>query len=193
MRSLLLLLGSLILMTTSTPSNADDLKIDPENTIYLDLTYGRVVIKLMPDVAPEHVDRIKKLTREGFYDGIIFHRVIEGFMAQTGDPTGTGMSGSEYPNLKAEFNSTNFGRGTIGMARSASPNSANSQFFICFDDCSFLNKQYTVWGQVMEGMQFVDQIKRGEPPANPDKIVKMTVAADEAKTEEAPAKDAVAQ
>jgi len=163
----------------SNPSRADDLKIDPENTIYLDLSYGRVTIKLMPDVAPKHVDRIKTLTRQGFYNGIIFHRVIEGFMAQTGDPTGTGMSGSDLPDLPSEFNSTNFGRGTIGMARTADPNSANSQFFICFDDCSFLNKQYTVWGQVIDGMQFVDQIKRGEPPTNPDKIVKMTVAADE--------------
>ncbi|HOO50829.1 MAG TPA: peptidylprolyl isomerase, partial [Alphaproteobacteria bacterium] len=156
---------------------------DLENTLYLDLSYGRVVIKLMPAVAPQHVERIKTLTREGFYDGIKFHRVIDGFMAQTGDPTGTGSGGSSYPDLPAEFNSTNFGRGTIGMARTQNPNSANSQFFICFDDCSFLNKQYTVWGQVTEGMQFVDQIKRGEPPRDPDTIVKMTVAADEAKTE----------
>lgn len=180
-------------MTASTPNsaNADDLKIDPENTIYLDLDYGRVTIKLMPEVAPKHVERIKTLTREGFYNGLKFHRVIDGFMAQTGDPTGTGMSGSEYPDLPAEFNSVNFGRGTVGMARSANPNSANSQFFICFDDCSFLNKQYTVWGQVIDGMQFVDQIKRGEPPANPDVIVKMTVAADE-KAEDAP-KEASAQ
>lgn len=179
MRALLLLLGSLLIMTATTPSNAQDLQLDPENTLNLDLTYGRVVIKLMPEVAPKHIEQIKTLTRQGFYDGIIFHRVIDGFMAQTGDPTGTGMGGSKLPDLNAEFNSTNFGRGTVGMARSASPNSANSQFFICFDDCSFLNKQYTVWGQVVEGMQFVDQIKRGEPPATPDKIVKMTVAADE--------------
>lgn len=177
--------------STPTTANADDLKLDPENTIYLDLSYGRVVIKLMPDVAPKHVERIKTLTREGFYNGLKFHRVIDGFMAQTGDPTGTGMSGSSYPNLPAEFNSVNFGRGTVGMARAQSPDSANSQFFICFDDCSFLNKQYTVWGQVVEGMQFVDQIKRGEPPRDPDTIVKMTVAADEAAapaaTSEAPA------
>ncbi len=179
MRAFLLLLGSLLIMTATPPAQADDLKLDPENTLYLDTTYGRVVIKLMPDVAPKHVEQIKTLTRKGFYDGIIFHRVIDGFMAQTGDPTGTGMGGSDLPNLPAEFNSTNFGRGTVGMARSQSPNSANSQFFICFNDCSFLNKQYTVWGQVVEGMQFVDQIKRGEPPANPDKIVKMTVAADD--------------
>ncbi|MCB1559309.1 MAG: peptidylprolyl isomerase [Alphaproteobacteria bacterium] len=181
MRFLLLLLGSFCLMTTTTTTaNAAD---DLENTLYLDLSYGRVVIKLMPAVAPQHVERIKTLTREGFYDGIKFHRVIDGFMAQTGDPTGTGSGGSSYPDLPAEFNSTNFGRGTIGMARTQNPNSANSQFFICFDDCSFLNKQYTVWGQVTEGMQFVDQIKRGEPPRDPDTIVKMTVAADEAKTE----------
>lgn len=178
MRALLLLLGSLLIMTATTTANADDLKLDPNNTIYLDTTYGRVVIKLMPDVAPKHVEQIKTLTKKGFYDGIIFHRVIDGFMAQTGDPTGTGMGGSDLPNIPAEFNSTNFGRGAVGMARSSDPNSANSQFFICFNDCSFLNKQYTVWGQVVEGMQFVDQIKRGEPPANPDKIVKMQMMAD---------------
>ncbi|MBL8640941.1 MAG: peptidylprolyl isomerase [Alphaproteobacteria bacterium] len=186
MRVLLLLLGSLLIMTATPSANAEDLKLDPENTLFLDTTYGRVVIKLMPEVAPNHVQQIKTLTRKGFYDGIIFHRVIDGFMAQTGDPTGTGMGGSDLPNIKAEFNSTNFGRGAVGMARSQNPDSANSQFFICFTDCSFLNKQYTVWGQVVEGMQFVDQIKRGEPPANPDKIIKMTVAADEkqaAKTE----------
>ena len=196
MRALLLLLGSLLIMTAPSTTKADDLKLDPENTIYLDTTYGRVVMKLMPEVAPKHVEQIKTLTRKGFYDGIIFHRVIDGFMAQTGDPTGTGMGGSEMPNLPAEFNSTNFGRGAVGMARSASPDSANSQFFICFDDCSFLNKQYTVWAQVVEGMQFVDQIKRGEPPASPDKIVKMTVAADDKKAEapaEAPAAAAAAK
>lgn len=196
MRALLLLLGSLLIMTAPSTTKADDLKLDPENTIYLDTTYGRVVMKLMPEVAPKHVEQIKTLTRKGFYDGIIFHRVIDGFMAQTGDPTGTGMGGSEMPNLPAEFNSTNFGRGAVGMARSSSPDSANSQFFICFDDCSFLNKQYTVWAQVVEGMQFVDQIKRGEPPANPDKIVKMTVAADDKKAEapaEAPAAAAAAK
>ena len=169
-------------MTATTTANADDLKLDPNNTIYLDTIYGRVVIKLMPDVAPKHVEQIKTLTKRGFYDGIIFHRVIDGFMAQTGDPTCTGTGGSDLPNIPAEFNSTNFGRGAVGMARSSDPNSANSQFFICFNDCSFLNKQYTVWGQVVEGMQFVDQIKRGEPPANPDKIVKMQIAADAAAT-----------
>jgi peptidylprolyl isomerase len=178
MRLFLLLIGSFLIMTASPSAKAEDLKLDPENTIYLDTTYGRVVIKLMPDVAPKHIEQIKTLTRKGFYDGIVFHRVIDGFMAQTGDPTGTGMGGSELPDIPAEFNSTNFGRGTVGMARSANPNSGNSQFFICFNDCSFLNKQYTVWGQVVEGMQFVDQIKRGEPPANPDKIVSMKIMAD---------------
>lgn len=174
MKLLTLLLGSLLIMTTS----ADAGKMDPENTLYLDLKKGRVTIKLMPDIAPKHVKRIKKLTREGFYDGIVFHRVIEGFMAQTGDPTGTGMGGSDMPDLKAEFNDYNFGRGTIGAARSGDPDSANSQWFICFDDCSFLNGQYTIWGQVTAGMKHVEAIKRGEPPKNPDKIVKMQVAAD---------------
>jgi peptidylprolyl isomerase len=180
----LLLLGSMIVMTN--PASAQDASLDPQNTLNLDLTYGKVVIKMMPEVAPKHVEQIKTLTREGFYDGIVWHRVIDGFMAQTGDPTGTGMGGSKLPNIPAEFNKTNFGRGAVGMARSASPDSANSQFFICFDDCSFLNGQYTVWGQVVEGMQFVDQIKRGEPPASPDKIVKMSIAADDAAKTEAP-------
>jgi peptidylprolyl isomerase len=173
LKTVALLLGSLLIMTTS--ANA---KTDPENTLLLDLKDGRVTIKLMPDLAPNHVERIKTLTREGFYDGIVFHRVIDGFMAQTGDPTGTGTGGSELPDLEAEFNDYNFGRGTIGAARSASPNSANSQWFICFDDCSFLNGQYTVWGQVIEGMEHVDAITRGEPPANPDKIEKLQIAAD---------------
>ncbi len=176
LKKLTLLIGSLAIMSTAPIANAQAL--DPENTIQMDLPYGRVVLKLLPDVAPKHVERIKTLTREGFYDGIIFHRVIEGFMAQTGDPTGTGTGGSKYADLPAEFNDTNFGRGAIGMARSQSPNSANSQFFICFNDCSFLNNQYTVWGQVVEGMDIVDKITRGEPPRNPDKIVKMQVVAD---------------
>ena len=164
---------------TATTETTKAAELDPENTVYMDLKDGRVTIKLMPDIAPKHVERIKELTRDGFYDGIIFHRVIEGFMAQTGDPTGTGMGGSEKPDLEAEFNDYNFGRGTIGAARSGSPHSANSQWFICFDDCSSLNNQYTVWGQVVDGMDHVDAITRGEPPANPDKIVKMGIAADE--------------
>jgi cyclophilin family peptidyl-prolyl cis-trans isomerase len=153
---------------------------DPENTIIMETTKGKVVIQLLPDVAPKHVARIKELAREKFYDGVVFHRVIEGFMAQGGDPTGTGMGGSDKPNLPAEFNNVPHVRGTCSMARSSSPNSANSQFFICFDDASFLNRQYTVWGQVIEGMDNVDQIKRGEPVKNPDSIVTMRVAADAA-------------
>ncbi|MCV0424874.1 MAG: peptidylprolyl isomerase [Roseibium sp.] len=151
---------------------------DAENTLYLDLKDGRVVIQLRPDLAPNHVERIKKLTREGFYDGIVFHRVIDGFMAQTGDPTGTGMGGSEEKDLDAEFTDAPFKRGTLGMARAANPNSANSQFFIMFADGDWLNGQYTVFGEVVEGMEFIDNITRGEPPANPDKIVKMQIAAD---------------
>ncbi|MBH0239933.1 peptidylprolyl isomerase [Methylobrevis albus] len=151
---------------------------DPENTLYLELTYGRVVIALRPDLAPQHVARVKELARSGFYDGIVFHRVIEGFMAQTGDPTGTGMGGSDLADVPAEFTNTPFVRGTIGAARTQDPNSANSQFFICFDDARFLDGQYTVWGEVVSGMEFVDKVKRGEPPTNPDKIVSMKIAAD---------------
>jgi cyclophilin family peptidyl-prolyl cis-trans isomerase len=153
--------------------------LDPENTLYIDLKDGRVVIQLLPDIAPNHVARVKQLAREHFYDGIVFHRVISGFMAQTGDPTGTGTGGSKYPNLKAEFsNSRHFLRGTVGAARSSSPDSANSQFFICFAPASFLDGQYTIWGQVVQGMEFVDKIKVGEPPSNPDKMLKVQVAAD---------------
>lgn len=153
---------------------------DLENTLVLETTKGRVVIALRPDLAPDHVTRIKKLAREKFYDGIVFHRVIEGFMAQTGCPQGTGTGKSSHPNLKAEFNSEPHVRGTCSMARSSAPDSANSQFFICFGDSSFLNKQYTVWGKVIEGMEHVDKIKRGEPVSNPDTIVSMRVAADAA-------------
>ena len=150
---------------------------DPENTLIMDTTQGRVVIQMRPDLAPNHVARIKELTRQGFYDGIVFHRVIDGFMAQTGDPTGTGMGGSNEPDLPAEFSDKPFVRGTVGMARSQDPNSGNSQFFICFDDARFLDRQYTVWGHVIEGMENVDKIKRGEPVRDPDKIVKATMAA----------------
>ena len=139
-------------------------------------TGGDVVIKLRPDVAPGHVERIAGLARDGFYDGVLFHRVIPGFMAQGGDPTGTGMGGSKLPDLKAEFNSEPHGRGTCSMARASSPNSANSQFFICFDDAGFLDGQYTVWGQVESGMEHVDALPVGEPPREPGKIVKATVA-----------------
>jgi cyclophilin family peptidyl-prolyl cis-trans isomerase len=160
------------------PLSASAQAPDPENTLYLDLSYGRVVIRLRPDLAPNHVARVKELARAGFYDGIIFHRVIDGFMAQTGDPTGTGGGGSDKPDLKAEFTNTPFVRGVIGAARTPDPDSANSQFFIMFDANPNLDGDYTVWGEVVEGMEFVDQIKRGEPPENPDKIVKMQVAAD---------------
>ena len=153
---------------------------DPENTIYMDLPLGRVVIELRPDIAPAHVNRIKELARAGFYDGVPFHRVIDGFMAQGGDPTGTGTGGSPKPNLKAEFSDVPHRRGACSMARSQGPNSANSQFFICFAPCDFLDGQYTVWGQVVEGMEHVDRLKRGEPVSNPDRIVKMQVAADAA-------------
>ena len=157
---------------------------DLENTLYLDLANakggakGRVTIKLRPDLAPNHVAHIKTLAREGFYDGVVFHRVIEGFMAQGGDPTGTGTGGSKKPNLKQEFSKEPHVRGVCSMARSQSPDSANSQFFICFGDAAFLDRQYTVWGQVTEGMDIVDTIKRGEPVREPDKIAKMQVAAD---------------
>ena len=151
---------------------------DPENTLVIETTKGRVVIELRPDLAPKHVERIKQLAREGFYDGIPFHRVIDGFMAQTGCPKGTGTGGSKYPNLKAEFNAEPHVRGACSMARSSSPDSANSQFFIVFDDAPFLDKQYTVWGKVIEGMDNVDKIKRGEPVSNPDKMVSVKVGAD---------------
>jgi peptidylprolyl isomerase len=136
---------------------------------------GDVVIKLRPDLAPGHVARITELATEGFYDGVVFHRVIPGFMAQGGDPTGTGMSGSDKPDLKAEFNSEPHVRGTCSMARTQVPDSANSQFFICFDDARFLDRQYSVWGQVISGMEHVDALPKGEPPRDPGKIVKATV------------------
>jgi peptidylprolyl isomerase len=165
-----------MLVLLAAPLSAQD--ADPENTLLMEIPQGEVVIRLRPDIAPQHVARVKELTRQGFYDNTPFHRVIDGFMAQGGDPTGTGTGGSDLPDLQAEFSDTNYGRGTIGAARTADPHTANSQFFICFQDCSFLNGQYTVWGEVIEGMDLVDQIARGEPPASPDRITKMTVAAD---------------
>jgi peptidyl-prolyl cis-trans isomerase B (cyclophilin B) len=153
---------------------------DPENTLVLETTKGKVLIELRPDLAPLHVERIKTLARQGFYDGVPFHRVIAGFMAQTGDPTGTGTGGSDLPDLKAEFTAEPHVRGICSMARTSNPNSANSQFFICFDDAGFLDRQYTVWGKVTEGMDFVDQIKRGEPVRDPDRITTMRVMADAA-------------
>jgi len=149
---------------------------ETENTLWMDLAAGRVVIRLRPDLAPLHVARIRALAEEGFYDGIVFHRVIEGFMAQGGDPTGTGRGGSGQ-RLPAEFTDEPYLRGTCGMARSSDPNSADSQFVIMFDEGSFLNDQYTVWGEVIEGMEHVDAIARGEPPRNPDKILRMRAAA----------------
>ena len=163
---------------------------DPENTIIMETTKGKVVIQLLPDLAPGHVARVKELAREGAYDGVVFHRVIEDFMAQTGDvkfgkqggadfnPARAGMGGSDKPDLKAEFSNMSHVRGTCSMARSQMPNSANSQFFICFTDAPWLNKQYSVWGQVIEGMENIDKIKRGEPVRDPDTIVSFKVAAD---------------
>lgn len=151
---------------------------DPENTLILETSKGNVTIELRPDLAPGHVARIKELAREGFYDGIVFHRVIAGFMAQAGCPKGNGTGGSKKADLKAEFNAEPHVRGTCSMARTSAPHSANSQFFICFDDARFLDRQYTVWGKVSEGMDIIDQLAKGEPPRNPDRIVKMRVAAD---------------
>ena len=157
--------------------------MDPENTLYMDLKDGRVVIRLRPDLAPKHVERVKALARKGFYDGTPFHRVIEGFMAQGGDPTGSGTGGSTMGNLPAEFSrNAHFLRGTVGAARTSDPNSADSQFYICFAPAPNLDDQYTIWGQVVQGMEFVDKIKRGGGSngivSGPDKIIRMQVAAD---------------
>ena len=152
---------------------------DPDNTLVIELSSGgTVLIELFPDVAPKHVARVKELAKAGFYDGIVFHRVIPGFMAQTGDPTGTGTGGSGKGNLMAEFNKKPFVRGTVGAARSQSPNSADSQFFICFAAAPHLNGQYTVWGQVIEGMENVDKVAVGEPPASPTKMTKVRLQSD---------------
>ena len=147
-----------------------------DQTLTLSLSTGDVVIKLRPDLAPGHVERITQLAKEGFYDDVVFHRVIDGFMAQGGDPTGTGMGGSKLPDLKQEFNAEPHVRGTCSMARAMNPDSANSQFFICFDDARFLDNQYTVWGNVISGMDAVDALPKGEPPANPGKILKASVS-----------------
>jgi peptidylprolyl isomerase len=167
----------------AVPAAAQQRPADPENTVYLQTKDGRVTIRLRPDLAPKHVAQIKTLTKEGFYDGIVFHRVIPGFMAQTGDPTGTGTGGSKLPNIPAEFTQEPFKRGSVGMARSQSPNSANSQFFICYEGCGGLTGQYTLFGEVVSGMEVVDKIKKGTSAnngqvSNPDKIVKMQLAAD---------------
>ena len=172
-------------MAEAASRNMPDNLTDPENALIVDTSMGEVVIQMFPDVAPNHVERLKLLARDGFYDGIKFHRVIEGFMAQTGDPNSKaddrrfwGTGGSEYPDLDQEFSSVSFERGTLGMARSASPNSANSQFFICFRSTPHLDGQYTVFGQVISGMKFIDRLAVGEPPAYPDEIISMKVYAD---------------
>ena len=174
-RSIVIVLA--LTLFAALPAAAAQQELDLENTLYLDLKDGRVVIKLRPDLAPNTVARIKELARQGFYDGIVFHRVIDGFMAQTGDPNGNGTGGSGRK-LKAEFSGEKHVRGTVSMARSSDPNSGDSQFFICFEDSPFLNRQYTVWGTVIEGMENVDAINRGEPPREPDEIVSVRVAAD---------------
>jgi peptidylprolyl isomerase len=180
----LALTGAMFLIMAATADAQAPLP-DPENTLYMDLRTGRVVIQLRPDLAPKHVEQVKTLVRQGFYDNTPFHRVIEGFMAQGGDPTGTGTGRSRLPNLPAEFTTrARFLRGTVGAARSQDPNSANSQFFIMFAPGPFLDGQYTIWGQVIEGMEHVDAIKRGDPNRNgqvappPDRILRMRVAAD---------------
>ncbi|PCK00441.1 MAG: peptidylprolyl isomerase [Zetaproteobacteria bacterium] len=182
LKKFMLTLGGLLIMTAAT-----DAKAETANIVNMEVSSGgTVVIELLPDIAPKHVERVKTLIGEGFYDGIIFHRVLSGFMAQTGDPTGTGMGGSKYPDVPAEFSKYKYKRGTIGMARAPNPDSANSQFFFCFTDtgCSFLTGQYTVLGQVTAGMEFIDKLAVGEPPSSPDKIVKMTIVTEEAKAEE---------
>jgi peptidylprolyl isomerase len=172
-----------LVLAAAMPAAAQGPAADPQNTVYLDTKDGRVTIRLRPDLAPKHVEQIKALTKRGFYDGIVFHRVIPGFMAQTGDPTGTGTGKSDLPNVPAEFSQTPYKRGSVGMARSASPDSANSQFFICYEGCGPLTGQYTLFGEVVSGMEVVDKIKKGDAGRNgqvvsPDKIVKMQLAAD---------------
>ncbi|MHB2166282.1 peptidylprolyl isomerase [Alsobacter sp. R-9] len=171
-----------VLVAGLSPGHAQQPPLDPENTLVLTLKDGKVMIRLRPDLAPKHVEQVKTLVRRGFYDGIVFHRVIPGFMAQTGDPKGDGTGGSDMPNIPAEFTPQPFQRGTLGMARSSSPNSANSQFFICFDAAPHLTGNYTAFGQVVSGMEFVDKIKKGDGPngqvRGPDKIVSLRVLAD---------------
>ncbi len=178
-----ILLALVFALFAITGAVAEITPLDKENILYIDLKSGRVAIQLRPDLAPNHVARIKKLAREGFYDGIVFHRVSEGFMAQTGDPQGTGSGGSKYPDLRAEFSQTQFLRGTVGAARTLDPDSANSQFFICLDAAPHLNGEYTVWGQVIRGMERVDAIKLGDPAldglvTHPDNMLKVQLAAD---------------
>jgi len=179
MKQFLIIILTMMGLVMSEVSSAQDIEldIDKENSLYMDLEFGRVIIAMRPDIAPKHVTRIKELVREGFYDGLTFHRVIEGFMAQGGDPLGTGTGGSGV-NIPAEFNNVPHLRGTLSMARANDPDSADSQFFICFTRCNSLDDNYTVWGRVVSGMEFVDMIERGEPPRNPSKMVKVQVVAD---------------
>ena len=178
-----LLLVLIFSAMTAGSAVAQGSSLDKENILYIDTKDGRIAIQLRPDLAPGHVARIKKLAREGFYDGVVFHRVLDGFMAQTGDPQGTGHGGSKYPDLKAEFSNAKFKRGAVGAARTGDPNSANSQFFIVLDEASHLNGQYTLWGEVIRGMDRVDAVKKGDRRRNgvvdnPDRMLKVKVAAD---------------
>lgn len=176
-----LFLGLISIILTINISMAQQENLN-DNILYIDLEYGRVKIQLLPEAAPNHVERIKTLAKQKFYDGVVFHRVISGFMAQTGDPTGTGMGGSELPDLKAEFSKEPHSRGAVSMARAMNPDSANSQFFIVTDDSNFLDGQYTVWGRVIEGMEYVDMIKKGDGDngkvSNPDKMLQVRLASD---------------
>ena len=175
------ILAVLAAFAIASPALAQKLpgNLDKDNAIVIDTTKGRIIVKLNTDLAPKHAERLKLLARDGYYDNVPFHRVIDGFMAQTGDGKNfDGTGGSKYPNLAAEFTATPFKRGSVGMARSTDPNSANSQFFICFGDASFLNNKYTVVGEVVSGMDNVDRMRRGEPVANPDKMIKVQVASD---------------
>lgn len=181
MRSILFAI-MLAFVTSAAPAVAQAPKTNPEHTLVIELKTGTVLIQMRPDLAPRHVERVKELARAGFYNGLVFHRVIDGFMAQTGDPTGTGRGGSGRARLQAEFTPTPFERGSIGAARGPDPNSADSQFFIVFKHSPHLNGEYTNWGRVVSGMHFVDQITRGEPPANPDKMLRVYIQADESKT-----------
>lgn len=176
MRMLAAAFGALVVAaTTALAQTPKAPPVTPENTLVIELKTGKVLIQLRPDLAPKHVERVKMLAKEKFYDNVKWHRVINGFMAQTGDPKGIGIGGSKYPDLPAEFTPEPYRRGTVGAARTQNPNTANSQFFICFNDmgCRSLTGQYTVWGQVIEGMEHVDQITRGEPPATPDVMQKV--------------------
>jgi peptidylprolyl isomerase len=174
-RLVLSLALALLVLASASQAQAPD----PQNTLVIELKNGRVLVKLRPDLAPKHVERVKALAKEGFYNNIKFHRVIDGFMAQTGDPTGTGMGGSKLPDLPAEFTRETYKRGSVGAARTQNPNSANSQFFICFGDrCRGLTGQYTLWGEVIEGMDHVDRIAKGEPPPQPDVMQKVYLLAD---------------